>query len=62
MENILLSVLVVLLLVGVLIYLSLTILILNKKLKLEDPMFFFLLGNGFRLVLCSVLCRALQSS
>jgi hypothetical protein len=58
MENILLSVLVVLLLGGVLIFSSLTILILNKKLKLEDPTFFFLLGSGFSLGLYSVSCLA----
>jgi hypothetical protein len=29
----------------------------NKKLKLGDPMFFFLLGSGFSLALFSVLCR-----
>jgi hypothetical protein len=48
---------VALLLGAVLTCLLLTILILSKKLKLEDPMYFFLLGNGFSLVLSSGLCR-----
>jgi hypothetical protein len=46
------------LLVAVLIYLLLTILILNRKPKLDGLMFSYLLGNGFSLVLSSVLCRA----
>jgi hypothetical protein len=52
---------VVLLLGAVLIFSLLMILTLNKKLKLEDPMYSFLLGNGFSLALSSALCRAAQS-
>jgi hypothetical protein len=33
---------------------------LNKKLKLGDRMFFFLLGSGFSLGLFSVLCPEVQ--
>jgi hypothetical protein len=62
MESILQSVWVALLLGAVLTYLLLMILILNKTLKLDDPMSFFLLGNGFSLALSSALCRAVQSS
>jgi hypothetical protein len=57
MVNTLLSVWVALLLGVVLIYLLLTILILNKKLRLVGPMFSYLLGSGFSLVLSSALCR-----
>jgi hypothetical protein len=52
---------VALLLGAVLIFLLLMILILSKKLKLEDPMSFFLLGSGFSLALSSALCRVGQS-
>jgi hypothetical protein len=58
MANILQLVWVALLLGAVLTYLLLMILILNKTLRLADPMSFFLLGNGFSLALCSGLCRA----
>jgi hypothetical protein len=53
---------VVLLLGAVLTYLLLMILILSKKLKLDGPMCFFLLGSGFSLAPSSALCRAVQSS
>jgi hypothetical protein len=49
-----------LLLGGVLTYLLLMTLILNKTLSKTEPMFFFLLGSGFSLVLFSGLCRAVQ--
>jgi hypothetical protein len=62
MVNILLLVLGALLLVGVLTFLLLTIHTLNKKLKPEGPMFFFLLGSGSSLVLYSVLCLVVQLS
>jgi len=52
---------VALLLGAVLTYLLLMILILNKTLKLDDPMSFFLLGSGFSLALSSALCRVGQS-
>ena len=58
MANILLSVSAGLWLVGVLTSLLLTILILSKKLKLDDRTCFYLLGSGFSLVLSSVLCLA----
>jgi hypothetical protein len=61
MANILLLVLGALLLVGVLTFLLLTIHTLNKKPKRVDLMFFYLLGSGFSLVLCSVLCLAALS-
>jgi hypothetical protein len=57
MENTLLLVSEALLLVVALIYLLLTTLIQNKKLKLGDRTYSFLLGSGFSLALCSVLCR-----
>jgi hypothetical protein len=47
-----------LLLVAALIFLLLTILIANKKLKLDGQMYSFLLGSGSNLVLSSVLCLA----
>ena len=62
MENILLLVSGALSLVGVLIFLLLMILTLNKKRKLEGLMFFYLLGSGFNLALFSALCRVAQSS
>jgi len=62
MVNTLQSVWVALLLGAVLTYSLLMILILNKKLKLGDPMSFFLLGNGFSLALSSGLCRGVQLS
>jgi hypothetical protein len=58
MENTLLLVLAVLWLVAAQTYLLLTTLTLSKKLRLEDQMFFYLLGNGFNLVLYSGLCLA----
>jgi hypothetical protein len=58
MANILLLASVALLLGAVLICLLLTTLILSKTLKLDDPMSFYLLGNGFNLVLYSGLCLA----
>jgi hypothetical protein len=57
MASTLLSVSAVLLLGAVLIFSLLTILILSKKLKLESPKCFFLLGSGFSLALSSALCR-----
>jgi hypothetical protein len=62
MANTLQLVGVALLLGAVLTYLSLMILILSKKLKLDAPMCFFLLGSGFSLALSSALCRAVQLS
>jgi hypothetical protein len=56
MENTLLLVSEALLLVVALIYSLLTIHILNKRQKQEDPMFFYLLGSGFSLALSSGLC------
>jgi hypothetical protein len=61
MANILLSVSVALSLVAVLTSLLLMTLILSKKLKPDEPMSFYLLGSGFSLVLCSVLCLAALS-
>jgi hypothetical protein len=58
MASILLSVSEALSLVAVLTSLLLMTLILSKKLRPEDPMSFYLLGSGFSLVLCSVLCLA----
>jgi hypothetical protein len=57
MANILLSVLAVLLQAGVLTCLLLMIHTLNKKQKLDDLTFFFLLGSGSSLALSSVLCQ-----
>jgi hypothetical protein len=61
MVNILLSVSVALSLVAVLTSLLLMTLILSKKLRPDEPMSFYLLGSGFSLVLCSVLCLAALS-
>jgi hypothetical protein len=58
MANILLLASVALLLGAVLTFLLLTTLILSKTLKLDEPMSFYLLGNGFNLVLYSGLCLA----
>jgi hypothetical protein len=44
----------------VLIYLLLTTRTQNKKLSRGEQMFFFLLGNGFNLVLFSVLCQVVR--
>ena len=61
MENTLQSVSGVLLLGAALIYSLLMILIQNRKLKLDGPMFFFLLGSGSSLALSSALCQVVQS-
>jgi hypothetical protein len=61
MVNILLLVLEVLSLVGALICSLLTIHILNKRPKPDDPTFFYLLGSGSSLGLFSGLCRVAQS-
>ena len=54
-------VLVVLWLVVALISLSLMTHTQSKRQKLGDLMFFCLLGSGFSLALCSVLCPEVQS-
>jgi len=51
----------VLSLVGALISSLLMTLIPNKRPKLADRMFFFLLGSGSSLALCSALCLVVQS-
>jgi hypothetical protein len=53
-------VLAALLLGEALTFLLLMTLILNKKLSRGEQMCFFLLGNGFNLVLFSVLCQAVR--
>jgi hypothetical protein len=45
---------------AVLTFLLLTTLILSKTLKLDEPMSFYLLGNGFNLALYSGLCLAVR--
>jgi hypothetical protein len=60
MGNTLQLVLAALLLGEALTFLSLMTLILNKKLSRGEQMFFFLLGNGFNLVLFSVLCQVVR--